>query len=151
MRWETRHDSGSSQPGDIGKHFEVWEGRFLRTGSVSDAAQVKTFETALGPNQVASQAFQPGLVAAAAGPPAADGGGGVTDAAGPPTADGGGRGGADTDAQVTELTRKISAMETQIKQLEQRNGILDESIRIPDSKISSAMNYSKQCNLSLLI
>ena len=58
-------------------------------------------ETALGLNQAASQALQPG-------PAAADCGGG-TDAAGPPAADGGGGGG--TDAQVIELTRKTSAME----------------------------------------
>ena len=70
------------------KHFEVSESRFLRTGSVSDAAKVKTFDTALGLNQAANQASQPGPAAAAAGPP---------------TADGGGRGGAGTDAQVTEL------------------------------------------------
>ena len=72
MRWEMRHDGGSSQPGDIEKHFEIWEGRFLRTGSVGDTAKVKTFETALKLNQAASQASQPGPAAAAAGPPTAD-------------------------------------------------------------------------------
>ena len=124
-----RQSGGSSQPGDIGKHFDVWEGRFLRTGSVGDDAKVITFETALGLNQAASQDYQPGPAAAATGPPAADGdGGGGTDAVGPPAADGRGRGGAGTDAQVIELTRKISAMETEIEQLEQRNGILEESI-----------------------
>ena len=60
----------------------------------------------------------------AVGLPVADGGGG-TDAAGPPDADGGGGG---TDAQVTDLTRNISAMVAQIEQLEQRNGILEGPI-----------------------
>ena len=111
MRSEIRHDGGSSQPGDIEKHFEVWEGRFLHTSSVGDAAKFKTFETALGLIQAASQASQLGPAAAAAGPPAADGGGGgSTDAAGPPAADGCGRGGAGTDAQVIELARVISAI-----------------------------------------
>ena len=40
-----RNDGGSSQPGDIEKHFEVWKGKVLRRGSVRGAAQVKTFET----------------------------------------------------------------------------------------------------------
>ena len=71
------------------------EQKIPRTGSVRGAAIVKTFKTALGLNQAASQAFQPG-------PAAADCGGG-TDAAGPPAADGGGGGG--TDVQVIELTR----------------------------------------------
>ena len=78
-----RNDGGSSQPGGIEKHFEVWEGRFLRTGFVGGAAEVKSFEAVLELNQAANQAFQPGPAAAAAEPPAADGGGG-TDAAGPP-------------------------------------------------------------------
>ena len=87
------------------------------------AANAKTYETASGINQAASQASQPGPAAAAAGPPTADGGGG-TDAAVPPAADSGGGGG--TDAQVIELTRKISAMKAQIEQPEPRNGILEE-------------------------
>ena len=95
-----RHGGGSSQPGDIEKHFEVSEGRLLRTGSFGDAAKAKTFETALGLNQAASQASQSGPAAAAAGNPAVDGGG---------------RGGGGTDAQVIELTRKISAMEALIE------------------------------------
>ena len=106
-----RNDCGSSQPGDIEKHYEVWEGKVHRTGSVRGAAKVKTFETALGLNRASSKAPRPGPAAAAAGSPAADGGGG---------------GG--TDAQVIELTRKISAMGAQIEQLEQRNGILGGSI-----------------------
>ena len=77
------------------------------------AAKAKNFETALELDQAASQAPQ-------SGPAAADGGG-CTDAAGPPAADGGGGGG--TDAQVIELTRKTSAMEAQIEQLEQRYGV----------------------------
>ena len=138
-----RPDGGSSQSADIEKHSEVWEGRILRTGSVGDAAKVKTLESALGLNQAASQAPQPGNAAAAAGHPAADGGGGGggTDAAGPPTADGDGRGGAGTDAQVIELTRKIPAMEAQIEQLEQRNGILERAIQNQNSKFASAMYY----------
>ena len=120
-----RNGGGSSQPGDIEKHLEVWEGKVLRTRSVRGAAKVKTFETGFGHNQAASQASLPGPAAAAAGPPAADGGGG-TDAAGPLAADGGGGGG--TDAQVIELTRMTSAMEAQIEQPEQRNGILEKSI-----------------------
>ena len=63
-------------------------------GSVGGAETVKTFQSALGLSQAASQASQPGPAAAAAGPPAADGGGG-TDAAGPPAAGGGGGGGTD--------------------------------------------------------
>ena len=90
VRWEMRHYGGSSEPGNFEKPFEVWEGRFLPTGSVGDAAKIKPFETALGLNQAASQASQPGPAAAAAGTPAADGGGG----------DG-------TDVQVIELARKI--------------------------------------------
>ena len=77
------------------------------------AAKPKTFEIALGLNQAASQAPQPGHAAAD--------GGGCTDAAGSPAADGGGGGG--TDAQVIELTRKTPAMEAQIEQLEQRYGV----------------------------
>ena len=97
-----RNDGGSSQPGDIEKHFEVWEGKVLRKSSVRGAAKAITSYTALGLKETASQVSQPG--------PAAAGGGG-TYAAGPPGADGGGGGG--TDAQVIELTRKISAMEAQ--------------------------------------
>ena len=141
VRWEVRNDGSSSQPGDIEKHFEVWEGKVLRSGSVRGAAKVKTFETALGLNQAASQASQPGPAAATAGPPAADGGGG-TDAAGPPAADGGGGGG--TDTQVIELVRKISAMEAQIEKLEQRNGILEKSTLTPNSKYAPVMNNLKQ-------
>ena len=81
----------------------------VRKGSVRDAPKAKKIETALRLNQAASQAPQPG--------PAAADCGGCTDAAGPPAADGGGGGG--TDAQVIELTRKTSAMEPQIEQLEQ--------------------------------
>ena len=122
---------------------KVWEGRFLRTGSAGDAAEVKTFETALGLNQAASLASQPGPAAAADKPPAADGGGGGgTDAAGPPAADGCGRGGAGTDAQVIKLTRKISAMEAQISELEQGNGILEESIQILNSKLANSNSNS---------
>ena len=88
------------------------------------------FETALGLNQAASQASQPGPTAAAAGPPSADGGGG-------------------TDAQAIDLTLKISAMEAQIEQLEQRNGILQESIQTPNSKFASLINYLDQCASSL--
>ena len=128
----------------------VWEGRFLRRGSVCGAAKVKTFETTYGLNQAASQASQPGPAAAAAGPPAADcGGGGGTDAAGPPTAGGGGGDGAGTDAQVIESTHMISAMEAQLEQLEQRSRILKESIKTPNSKFSSVMIYLKQCVSSL--
>ena len=140
-----RHGGGSSQPGDTEKHFKTWEGRFLSTGSVGDNAKVKTFETALGLNQAASRAPQPGLFAAAAGSPATDigSGGGGTDAAGSPAAGCGGRGGAGNDAQVTELARKISAMEAQIEKLEHRNGILEDSIRSRNSKL--AYQVLKQC------
>ena len=124
-----RHNGGSSQPGDIEKQFEVWEGRFLRTSSVGDAAKFKTSETALRLSQAASQASQSGPDAAAAEPLAADGGG---------------RGGAGTDAQVIELSRKISAMEAHIENLEQRNRILEESTRSLNSKFASVMNYLKQ-------
>ena len=72
-----RNCGGSSQPGDIEKHFIVWEGKALRTGSVCGAAKVKIFETALGLNQATSPGFQPGPAAAAAVPPSADGGGGT--------------------------------------------------------------------------
>ena len=102
-----RDDGGSSQPGDIEKHFGVWEYMVPQTGSVRGAAKAKKIKTALGLNQASSRASQPGPADAAAGPPAADGGGG-TEAAGPPAVDGGGGGG--TDAQVIELTCKISAM-----------------------------------------
>ena len=146
MRWKKRQDGSSSEPGDIEKHFEVWEGRFPRKGSVGGAAKVKTFETTLGLNQVTSQASQPGPDAAAAGPPAAHGSGG-TDAAGPSFADGGGGGG--TDARITELKRKISAMEAQIEHLEQRNGILKGSIKIPNSKFAFVLNYLEKCVSSL--
>ena len=63
----------------------------------------------------------------------------VADAVGPPAADGGGGGG--TDAQVNELTRKISAMEAQIEQLEQRNGVLEETFKppIPNLPLSLAL------------
>ena len=71
---------------------------------MGDAAKVSAAETASRLNQAASQTSQPGPAAAAAISPAADGGGG---------------GG--TDAQVIELTRKISAMESQIEQLDQTN------------------------------
>ena len=91
------------------------------------AAKVKTFETALGLNRAASQASQPGPAAAAAGPLAADGGGG---------------GG--TNAQVIELTRKTSAMEDQIVELEFRNGVLEGPIRTPNSIRASAMNHLKR-------
>ena len=89
----------------------------------------------MGLNQAVSQVPQPG--------PAAAGGGG-TDAAGPPAADGGGGGGG-TDAQVVELTRNYSLMEAQVEELEQRNGILEESIQTPNFKVSFVMNFVKQC------
>ena len=85
------------------------------------AAKAKKIETALGLNKAASQAPQPG--------PAAADGGGCIEAAGHPAADGGGGGG--TDAQVIELTRKTSAMEAQIEQLEQSNRILEENLKLP--------------------
>ena len=129
-----RHNGGSSQPGDIEKQFEVWEGRFLRTSSVGDAAKFKTSETALRLSQAASQASQSGPDAAAAEPLAADGGG---------------RGGAGTDAQVIELARKTSAMEAYIEKLEQRNRILEESTRSLNPKFASVMNYLKQRASSL--
>ena len=100
----------------------------------------------MGLNRAASQASQPGPAAAKAEPPAADGGGG-TDAAEPPAADSGGGGG--TDAQVIKMARKISAMEVQIEQLEQRNGIIRESIKTFNWKFASAMNHLKQFASSL--
>ena len=63
-----RNDGGSSQPGDIEKHFEVWEGKVLRTGSVRGAAKVKTFETALGLYQASSRASKPGPAGTDASP-----------------------------------------------------------------------------------
>ena len=102
------------------------------------------------------KASQPGAAATADGLPAADGGGG-TDAAGSPAADGGGgtdaagspaadggvgtgaagspaadgvggtaSAGGVTDADI-EFTRKISALEAQIEQLEKRNANSKES------------------------
>ena len=64
-------------------------------------------------------------------------------AAGPPAAGGGGGGGGGIGAQVIELARNISAMEAQIEQFEQRNGILKGFIRTPNSKYASVMNYFK--------
>ena len=84
---------------DMAKQLKVWQGKHFPTGQVSDAVN---FQNPLGLDQPASQASQPGPAAAAAGPPAADGGGGI-------------------DAQVIELTRKISAMKAQVEQLEKRN------------------------------
>ena len=127
-------DGGSGQLGDIEKHIPIWEGRFLRTSSVGDAAKFKTSETALRLSQAASQASQSGPDAAAAEPLAADGGG---------------RGGAGTDAQVIELARKISAMEAQIERIEERNGILEESIQTPNSDFFPAMYHLWQCASSL--
>ena len=49
-----------------------------------------------------------------------------------------------SDAQIIELTRKVSAMEAQIEQIVQRNGILRESIQTPNSKYSSVMNNLRQ-------
>ena len=79
-------------------------------GFCSRCRKSQNFETALRLDQASSRAPQPG--------PAAADGGGCTDAAGPPAADDGG--GSGTDAQVIEFTRKTSAMEAQIEQLEQK-------------------------------
>ena len=113
------------------------------------------FETALGLNQGVNQAPQSGAAAAAAKPFTADGGcgtasqasqpGAAAAAAGPLAADGGGG----TDPKAIELARKISAMEAQIEQLEQRNAILEVSIRTPNSEFASAISTLKQCAPSL--
>ena len=118
---------------------KVWEGRFLRTGSVGDTTKTRAFKAALGLRKAASQASQPGLAAIAAEHPSADGGGGGgTGASRPPAADGGvDGGGAGIEALVIELTRKISAMKAKTEKLEQRNGILEESIQNPNSKFAS--------------
>ena len=129
-----RNGGGSCESGDIDKHVKAWKGRVPRTSSVRGAENVDFFEAALRLNQGASQATQPGAAAAAAGPPAADGGGGGTAS----------RGGG-TDAQVIELARKISALETQIEQLEQRNANLEESLQSPNFKFSSPHTCFKQC------
>ena len=146
-----RNGGGSSQSGDIDKHVRVWTGMPLPTGSVRSADKVESFEAALRLNQGASQASQPGTAAAAAGPPAADGGDG-TGAAGSPAADGGGgtaSGGGGTDVQVIELTRNIPAMEAPIEQLEQRNASLEALLQTLNSKFPSPLNYFKQCASSL--
>ena len=165
------YDGGSSQPGDIEKHCKAWEGRFLRTGSVGGFAKVKTSETALGLNEAAGQASQPGAAAAAAGPPTADGGGGTASqpcqpgaaaaAAGHLAADGGGGtgavgplaadgcGGGGIDAKAIELAHKTSAIQAQIGQLEQRNGFLEKPIQTPNFKFAPLMNYLNRCALSL--
>ena len=150
----------------IEDHCKAWTGKFLRTGYVLD---IQKFETALGLSQCASQAFHPGAAAAATGPPAADGGGGNSGASqafqpgaaaaatGPPAADCGGgtaSGGGCTDAQVIELTTKISALEAKIEQLEQRNALeakieqleqrntnLEDSLRGLNSTFSSVLTY----------
>ena len=139
-------DGGSGELGDIEKHIQIWEGRFLPTGPVRVSKQVERFEAALRLRQGASKASQPGAAAAAAGPPAADGGGG-TGAAGSPAADGGSgtaSGGGAPEPRDIELTRKISALEAKIEQLEERNANLEDSLRSPDSKLSSPLAHFKQ-------
>ena len=128
-----RNGGGSCEPWDIDNHSRVWKGEILRTDSVRGAANLKTFNTSLRLNQGASQAIQPGTASAAAGPPAADGGGG-------------------TDAQAIELTRKITAMEAQIEELEQRNANLEESLQlsIPNSPLSLTIS-SNSPHLSQVI
>ena len=138
---------------DIEDHYKAWTGKSLHTGYVLD---IQKFETALGLSQGASQAFHPGAAAAATGPPAADGGGGNSGASqafqpgaaaaatGPPAADCGGgtaSGGGCTDAQVIELTTKISALEAKFEQLEQRNTNLEDSLQGLNSKFSSVLTY----------
>ena len=130
----SKYDGGSCKPEDIGDHFNAWKGRCFRTGCVGN---VPKFETALGLFQGASLASQPGAAAAATGHPAADGGGG--------TASGGGG----TDAQVIDLTRKISALEDQIEEFEERNANLEESLQSSNFKLSSLLTHFKQCAVSL--
>jgi len=131
----------------IEDHYKAWTGKFLHTGYVLD---IQKFETALGLSQGASQAFHPGAAAAATGPPAADGGGAsqasqpgaAAAATGPPAAG--------SDAQVLELTRKISALEAQIERnaksfslLEERNAYLEDSLHTLNSKFDSLFTYLK--------
>ena len=58
-------------------------------------------------------------------------------------------GGGCTDAQVIKLARKISAIEAQIEQLEQRNANLEESLQSLNSNLPSLLNYFNQCASSL--
>ena len=157
-----RNGGVSCAAGNIDKHVHGWTGKARRTGSVRD--DDKRFDALLRLKQGASKASQPGAAAAADGLPAADGGGG-TDAAGSPAADGGGGTGAAgspaadgvggtasaggvTDADI-EFTRKISALEAQIEQLEERNANLEESLQSLDSKFSSILTSFKQFASSL--
>ena len=122
----------SCAAGNIEKHVCAWTGNAHRTGSVHDSDN-KRYDALLGLNQGASKASKPGVAAAADGLPAADGGGG-TDAAGSPAADGVGgtaSGGGVTDAEI-EFTRKISALEAQVANLE-------DSLRSLNSKFSSIL------------
>ena len=57
-----RNDGGSSQPGGVEKHFVVWEGRFLRTGSVGGAAKVKIFEKHWDSTKPQAELPSPGLL-----------------------------------------------------------------------------------------
>ena len=144
-----RNGGGSCAAGNIEKHVCAWTGNAHRTGSVHDSDN-KRFDALLGLNQDASKASKPGVAAAADGLPAADGGGG-TNAAGSPAADGVGgtaSGGGVTDAEI-EFTRKISALEAQIEQLEERNANLEESLQSPDSKFSSILTSFKHFASSL--
>ena len=139
----------SCAAGNIEKHVCAWTGNAHRTGSVHDSDN-KRFDALLGLNQGASKASKPGVAAAADGLPAADGGGG-TDAAGSPAADGVGgtaSGGGVTDAEI-EFTRKISALEVKIGQLEERNADLKESLQTLDSQFSSLVAHFKHFALSL--
>ena len=57
-----RNHGGSSQPGDIEKHFKVCEGKVVRTGFVRGAAKVKTFETHWDSTKLQSELPRPGLL-----------------------------------------------------------------------------------------
>ena len=122
--------------GDFEKRIHNWVGKHLHTGPVLTSERVERLEAVLRLRQ---------------GPPAAGGGGG-TGAAGSPAADGGSgtaSGGGAPKTRNIEFTRKISALEVKIGQLEERNADLKESLQTLDSKFSSLVAHFKHFALSL--
>ena len=112
--------------GDLEKHIHNWDGNHLRPGPVLTSERVERLEAVLRLRQ---------------GPPAAGGGGG-TGAAGHPAADGGSgtaSGGGAPEPRDIEFTRKISALEAKIEQLEERNANLEDSLQRLDFKFSSLL------------
>ena len=114
--------------GDFEKRIHNWVGKHLHTGPVLTSERVERLEAVLRLRQ---------------GPPAAGGGGG-TGAAGHPAADGGSgtaSGGGAPEPRDIEFTRKISALEVKIGQL--------EALLTLDSKFSSLVAHFKHFALSL--